>query len=244
MTVASAPKRLVVACAVLTLAGCSSAPDDTVTILAASSLADVMPQIVALAEQDNPDETLEVSYAASSQIVQQLNAGIQADVAVLAGEGPLESVDSSVDIRAPQIIATNTLAIAVAPGNPGKVTSINDLGRDDLSLVVCAEQVPCGLAAAAMFTKADVTPRIASFEPDVRATLSRVASGEADVGVVYVTDLVGQSVDSVEVSPEFQVVNSYPALSVGDSARGDAFVDFLGSDAPQKVLRDAGFSAP
>ncbi len=239
-------KRLLATCAVLAwaAAGCGGPSNNTVTVLAASSLADKMPQIVALAEKDNPDETFEVSYAASSQIVQQLNAGIKADVAVLAGEGPLDSLDPSLDISAPQIIATNSLAIAVAPGNPGQITSIDNLAGEDLSLVVCAEQVPCGEAAAAMFQKANITPTIASYEPDVRATLSKVASGEADAGIVYVTDLAGQSVDSVEVPLDVQVVNTYPALSVGESATGAAFVAFLGSNASQKVLRDAGFGAP
>lgn len=239
-------KRLVAACAVLAwaAAGCGSAPEDTVTILAASSLADVMPQIVALAEQERPEETFEISYAASSQIVQQLNAGIIADVAVLAGEGPLNSLDPTLKTSAPEAVATNTLSIALAPGNPGQVRSLNDLDRGDLSLVVCAEQVPCGQAAAAMFDKAGITATVASFEPDARATLSKVASGEADAGVVYVTDLVGQSVGHLDVQTKDQVVNTYPALSIDDSQSGADFVDLLRSDTAQKVLRDAGFGAP
>jgi len=236
----------VAASAALTWAatGCGTTSDDTVTILAASSLADVMPQIVAVAEQEQPEATFDVSYAASSQIVQQLNAGIGADVAVLAGEGPLRSLDPTLATSAAQAVATNTLSIALAPGNPGQVRSLDDLDRGDISLVVCAEQVPCGQAAAAMFDQAGMTPSVASFEPDVRATLSKVASGEADAGIVYVTDLVGQSVDHVDVPAEDQVANTYPALSIDNSASGAAFVELLGSEAARKVLRDAGFGAP
>lgn len=239
-------KRLVAACAALTwtLAGCSSAGDDTVTILAAASLADVMPQVIALAEQADPDARFEVSYAASSQIVQQLNSGIDADVAVLAGEGPLSTLDPTLTTSDPRIVATNTLAIALAPGNPGNVTALDDLSRSDLALVLCAEQVPCGQAAAAMFDNAGITPRVASFEPDVRATLSKVASGEADAGVVYVTDLVDEELERIDVPVQDQVVNAYPALSVNDSPSGAAFVELLLATEAQDVLRDAGFGAP
>ncbi len=238
-------RRIVAASAVLTwgLAGCGGS-DDTVTILAASSLADVMPLLVAVAEQTEPETTFEVSYAASSQIVQQLNAGIDADVAVLAGEGPLDTLDPTLEISSPRIVATNTLALALAPGNPGGVTALDDLDRSDLSLVLCAEQVPCGQAAAAMFEKAGIKPRVASFEPDVLATLSKVASGEADAGVVYVTDLIGQEVESVAVPQQDQVFNAYPAFTINDSTSGAAFVDLLGADEAQTVLRHAGFGAP
>lgn len=235
----------VAACVVAacSLTACGS-PDDTVTILAASSLVDVMPQIVELAEQGNPDMRFEVSYAASSQIVQQLSAGIDADVAVLAGKGPLSALDSTLTTSDPRIVATNTLAIALAPGNPANVTGIDDLGRSDLSLVVCAEQVPCGEATAAMFDNAGITPNVASFEPDVRATLSKVAAGEADAGVVYVTDLVGQDLQVIKIPPAVQVTNAYPAFTIDDSRSGAAFVELLLANEAQEVLRDAGFGAP
>ncbi len=236
-------RSLIAACAVLTLAasGCVSVNDGTVTILAASSLADVMPQIISLAEQDRPGEEFEVSYAGSSQIVQQLNAGAEADVVVLAGEGPLASLDADVDVSEPSIVATNELAIALAPDNPGDIMTLADFARDDITLVVCAQQVPCGDAAAQMFVKAGVDPNVASFEPDVRATLSKVTSGEADVGVVYVTDVTDGDLPTIAVTESAQVVNDYPALSVGGSQSGADFVSVLTSAQAQEVLVKAGF---
>lgn len=231
----------------LILSACTQASDGTVTILAASSLADVMPAIIDLAEQDRPDETFEVSYAGSSQIVQQLNSGVDADVIVLAGEGPLASLDTDLTPGEPTIVATNTLTIAVAPGNPAGVTSIDDLASEDVTLVLCAEQVPCGEAAAQMLALADVIPNVASYEPDVRATLAKVTSGEADAGVVYVTDVAagaGRDVDTLAVPAAGHVINRYPAFSVDDSQDGDDFVAFLESDAAQGVLSEAGFGAP
>ncbi|MGC1207789.1 MAG: molybdate ABC transporter substrate-binding protein [Ornithinimicrobium sp.] len=234
-------------CLPLTLSGCVQVNDGTVTILAASSLADVMPQIVELAEQDRPDETFEVSYAGSSQIVQQLNSGVDADVVILAGEGPLESLDADLARSEPSVVATNILTIALAPGNPAGITSVDDLARDDVTLVLCADQVPCGDAAAQMLALAKVIPNVASYEPDVRATLAKVASGEADAGVVYVTDaasVLGSDIETVAVPTGAQVENRYPAFSVDGSEGGAEFVALLTSDDAQEVLAKAGFGAP
>ncbi len=230
----------------LVLVACSGGSNDTITILAASSLADVMPAVIDLAQQGHPDDTFEVSYAASSQIVQQLNAGVDADAVVLAGEGPLASLDTAVDSE-PVVVATNTLTIALAPGNPADISSIEDLADADVTLVLCAEQVPCGEAAARMLTLADVDPSVASYEPDVRATLVKVASGEADAGVVYVSDVaigVGSDVETLPVPDEAQVVNRYPAFSIDDSADGADFVALLQSGQAQGVLSGAGFGPP
>lgn len=231
------------------LAGCAKGSNDTVTILAAASMADVMPQIVALASRDHPDTTFDVSYAGSSQIVQQLNAGAGADVVVLAGQGPLASLDPDLELSEPRIVATNSLTIALAPGNPAQVDSLEDLAGTDLSLVLCAEQVPCGEAAATMFARAGITPTVASYEPDVRATLSKVATGEADAGVVYVTDVrardtEGRSVQTLAVPEAAQVVNRYPALEVADSKSGAELVTVMLSSRGQDALSMAGFGAP
>ena len=171
---------------------------------------------------------------------------------VLAGPGPLAALDTDLEVNEQTTVATNTLTIALAPGNPGGIPTLEDLAGDDVTLVVCAEQVPCGEAAAQMFDKASITPRIASFEPDVRATLAKVTSGEADAGVVYVTDVTGSTgstggnlnVQTVEVPESAQVETSYPALIIDGSENGRALIDFMTSPYGQTVLGDAGFGTP
>lgn len=244
---------VVVATIATALTGCGQ-NDGTVTILAAASLVDVMPQIVTLAQKSAPDATFEVSYAGSSQIVQQLNAGADADVVVLAGEGPLSGLDPDLEVSAPTVVATNELTIALAPGNPARIDSLEDLSAGDLTLVLCAEQVPCGQAAATMFARAGITPTVASYEPDVRATLGKVTSGEADAGVVYVTDVhardstgsatEGSIGETMAVPEGAQVLNRYPALEVANSLAGAELVDLMVSPEGQDVLTQAGFGAP
>lgn len=229
----------------LVAAGCGSG-ERTVNVLAAASLSDVMTQVEQQLEADEPGLDLQVSYAGSAQIVQQVNEGVDADVMLLAGETPLASLDQEVQVGEPVFFATNTLTIAVAPGDPAGVTGLRDLARDDVILVLCAEQVPCGAAAATMLKQAGVTPQVASYEPDVRSTLAKVTSGEADAGVVYVTDVASATggVDSVEIPAEANVVNRYPALVIGESAAGRRLVEDLQTPQIQDLLAEAGFGAP
>lgn len=216
------------------------------TIVAAASLTDVMSQVESQLERDDPGLDLQTSFAGSSQIVQQVNEGVDADVLLLAGETALNGLDAEAQVAEPVFFATNTLTVAVAPGNPAGVTGVADLAGDDVLVVLCAEQVPCGAAAATMFARAGVAPGVDSYEPDVRAVLSKIASGEADAGVVYVTDVSAASapVESIDIPDDVNVVNRYPALVVGDSEAGAAVVADLQTPQVQALLAQAGFGVP
>ncbi len=223
--------------------GCAA--PETVTILAAASLSEVMPELVALGEDEHgTHRSYEVSYAGSSQLVQQLNGGASADVVVLAGEGPLSALDPALGLSEPTIIATNSLALVTAPGNPAQIHNLNDTGASGVKLVVCAPPVPCGSAAAELFDQANLTPRIASYEPDVRATAAKVASGEADAGIVYVTDAAHAELPTAELPQGIDVINRYPLLHDRDNPRGEEFLSVVQSRSGQQVLDAAGFGIP
>jgi len=231
-----------------TVAACSvtgtAAESEPVTILAAASLAGVMPELVRASEERHPDRDYEVSYAGSSAIVQQLNAGAPADAVVLAGETPLTGLDSSVDRGRVRIVATNTLAVTLARENPGEVKALEDLARKDVTVVLCAEQVPCGQAAQQVFERADLAVNVASYEPDVRATLSKVTSGEADAALVYVTDAATTDLPVLELPADVDVRNRYPAFSVNGSVAGGELVSELRSASSRALWREAGFGLP
>lgn len=223
--------------------------ETTVTVLAAASLTEVFPRIAADVETDHPGLTVELSFAASSTIVQQVNAGAPADVVALAGESPLTALDPAALADEPSIFATNSLVIAVPRGNPGGIESLADLGRAGVDSVVCEEQVPCGQAARTLLEAAGVTPHIVSYEPDVRATLTKVTLGEADAGLVYRTDVApagGQraAVDSIDIPPAANVVNRYPIATVSTAPAATAFVTEVLSARGQAHLAAAGFGPP
>ena len=147
------------------------------------------------------------------------------------------------------VFATNRLQIAVAPGNPKGIASLADLARRDLVVVLAAPSVPAGTYALEALDKAGVTLVPASQELDVRAVLNKVALGEADAGIVYVTDVMSAArrVTGVDIPEGQQVVARYPVVTLRDSRNqrlSSLFVGFLlGSDG-QRVLDSFGFARP
>ena len=239
--------------AALSLGACAAGQDSagqpaealTLTVLAAASLTDVLEPIADGFEGDHPGVDVELSFAASSTVVQQVNEGAGADVVALAGESSLEPLADEHRHGDVTIFATNQLEIAVPVDNPGAVESLDDLTQDGLTVVACAEQVPCGQAAATLLERQDITVQIASYEPDVRATLTKVELGEADAGLVYRTDVAAAAdrVRGVAIPEERNVVNHYPAVAVSEQELARSFVDHLLSDTSQRTLTDAGFGA-
>jgi len=215
-------------------------------VLAAASLTDVLKLVGDDFEVANEGVDVRISFAASSTIVQQVNGGAPADVIALADQSSLEPLDQELIVGEPVVFITNSLQLSVPPDNPGEVGALADLASPDLSVVVCAEQVPCGNATASLFEQQGLTPNVVSFEPDVRATLSKVELGEADVGVVYRTDVTaaGDRIQGIEIPEDQNVINSYPVVAVSDADLGHRFIDFLLSEGGQERLTDAGFVAP
>jgi molybdate transport system substrate-binding protein len=137
----------------------------------------------------------------------------------------------------------------VPPSNPAGVTSLADLAEPDVKTVVCAPQVPCGTATVAVERAAGVTISPVSEESSVTDVLGKVTSGEADAGLVYVTDVeaAGDSVEGVPFAESDQAVNTYPIAPVADTANpgvARAFVALVTGEVGQGVLRAAGFGAP
>ncbi|WP_299519145.1 molybdate ABC transporter substrate-binding protein [uncultured Serinicoccus sp.] len=242
------------AAASLTLTACTrdaAQPDNadepqdglTLTVLAASSLTDVLEPVVDSFEGDHPGLTVRAGFSASSTIVQQVNEGAPADVVALAGEASLEPLEDGRRSGPVTLFATNQLEIAVPVDNPAGVDDLDDLAADGLTLVVCAEQVPCGQATERLFAQEGLQPDVASYESDVRATLTKVELGEADAGLVYRTDVeaAADRVAGVEIPEDRNVVNRYPAVAVSDRELAQDFVDHLLSEHVQARLVEAGF---
>jgi molybdate transport system substrate-binding protein len=220
--------------------------EQTLTVLAAASLTDVLDEIVADFEADHPGVTVEQSFAASSTIVQQVNEGAPADVIALAGAATLDPLEDERRVGEPVVLATNTLELVVPADNPAGITGVEDLARDGIRLVVCAVEVPCGRATATIFDQLGLDPAVASYEHDVRATLTKVTLGEADAGIVYRTDVLaaGDAVSGIEIPPADNVTTAYPVLAVSDAPLAGPLVDELSSARAREHLAAAGFGAP
>ena len=219
-------------------------------MFAAASLKGAFTELGARFERDNPGSTVEFSFAGSSDLVTQLTQGAQADVFASADTANMDkAAQAGLLAGAPADFATNTLTIAVAPGNPKNIRTFRDLTRPGVSVVLCAPQVPCGSATqkAEQVAGVDVAP--VSEESSVSDVLNKVTSGQADAGVVYVTDAggAGEKVSAVPFPEAAEAVNAYPIAILQQAQNRDAatrFVDLVTGETGQRVLGEAGFGRP
>ena len=252
---------LAVAGLTLLLAGCgggaqpaspapsAAAPAEsgTLTVLAAASLTETFTALEKQFEADHPGVDVKLNFAGSSDLAQQVVNGAPADVFAAASDATMKTVaDAGLAAGPPTIFATNVLQIATAPGNPKGIASFADLARPDPKVVVCAPQVPCGAAAEKIEKAIGVTLSPVSEEADVKSTLGKVTSGDADSGLVYVTDVSAAkgSVQGVSFPEADQATTNYPIAVLKDAPRAQLarqFVDVVTGDAGRQALEAAGF---
>jgi molybdate transport system substrate-binding protein len=219
-------------------------------VYAAASLKQTFTDIGKQFETDNPGWKVEFTFAGSSDLVTQLTQGAKADVFASADTNNMDKAAKAGLLAGdPVNFASNTLVIVTPPGNPKKVASFADLAGADLKVVVCAPQVPCGSATKKVEDATKVKLNPVSEESSVTDVLTKVTTGQADAGVVYVTDAIGagDKVAEVDFAESSVAVNTYPIAVLKGAANADAakkFVDLVTSEAGQKVLSAAGFAKP
>lgn len=245
----TALKIMAVAPVLLCVTACTPATEDaTVVIFAAASTAPVVDSVVAHVETAQPGADITVTYGGSADLAAQINEGAPAAVFVSANEAQMAAVAQHTSTHPPQVFAMNHLTIVVPTGNPGAVTGLADLGKSELTSVVCAPQVPCGAATAQLAALDDLTLAPSSQENSVTDVLGKVTSGQADAGVVYVTDVARASgVEEVPIPGSDRVLNRYQVAALDDYAdnhRAAAFVTALLGDAGRAALTAAGFTVP
>ncbi|HQR79043.1 MAG TPA: molybdate ABC transporter substrate-binding protein, partial [Actinomycetota bacterium] len=194
--------------------------------------------------------TVKFSFGGSSTLVAQLQEGAPADVFASADQANMDkAVADQLIAGQPSDFATNTMAIAVPPGNPAGITSFASLAKKGTDVVVCAPEVPCGAATVAIEKSSGVKLSPVSEEASVTDVLGKVTSGQADAGVVYVTDVkgAGEAVDEVSIPKRINAVNTYPIGVLTDSTNQDLaeqFEQYVRSPQGQQVLAGAGFGTP
>lgn len=226
----------------------SAAEETTLTVYAAASLSAAFEQIAAEFESTHDGVQVEFNFAGSSDLVAQIQEGAPADVFASADEANMEKLTTD-DLQGsdPETFASNTLQIAVPPGNPAGVESFQDLAASGLNLVICAPEVPCGAATQTVAESAGVELSPVSEEQSVTDVLSKVTTGEADAGLVYVTDVLvaGDDVEGIEFPESSSAVNVYPIATLAESENADLaqeFVDLVLEETGQSILQDAGFA--
>lgn len=256
-------KALLIAAALVAgLAGCASDPAETndagsstglsgeITVFAAASLKAPFTEMASDFEAQHPGTKIGLNFAGSSDLVTQITAGAPADVFASADTQNMSKLSEANLIEGtPANFATNTLEIAVPPNNPASIATFADLAKPGTKVVICAPQVPCGAATKAVEASAKTPLTPVSEESSVTDVLGKVTSGEADAGLVYVTDVLaaGTKVTGIEFPESDTTVNAYPIATVATSANkalANSFISAVTGSEGQKILADAGFGTP
>jgi molybdate transport system substrate-binding protein len=235
----------------LTVAACGSdkgpsTADQSVTVFAAASLTESFTDLQTALTSSDPGLSVTYSFGGSGALVTQVQQGAPADVIATADTASMKKLTDGGLVETPTTFANNKLEILVAPGNPKGIHTLADLARTDIKLVTEEDTVPAGKYSAQILEKAGVTVSPVSKEADVKSAVAKVTSGEADVTIVYVTDVkaAGSKGEGVQIPDAQNVVAAYPIAIVKATAHHDAaaaFVDAVVKGGGQAVLQQHGF---
>ncbi|WP_330456592.1 molybdate ABC transporter substrate-binding protein [Streptomyces sp. NBC_00820] len=222
----------------------------TVTVFAAASLKESFTTLGKEFEQQHPGTRVSFNFGGSDSLAASITSGAPADVFAAASPKTMKIVtDKSDAVGTPATFVRNQLEIATLPGNPDKVSSLKDLTKSGMKVVLCDKTVPCGAAAQKALDASHLKLTPVSYEQDVKAALNKVELKEADAAVVYKTDVkaAGDKVEGVEFPESANAINDYPIALLKDSKNADAakaFIALVQSADGQKVLNQAGFLKP
>jgi molybdate transport system substrate-binding protein len=222
----------------------------TIVVYAAASLKPSFSKIAQQFKTDNPGSDVNFEFMGSSELATQLTQGATADVFASADTAQMDTVVKAglVDGN-PTNFAANTLVIVTAPGNPKQVTSFADLNKPGLNVVICQKPVPCGSATRRVEDRTGVHLNPVSEELNVTDVLNKVTTGQADAGLVYVTDAhnAGNKVTTVNFPEAAGAVNTYPIAVLKNAPQAtlaQKFVAMVTGDTGQNILARSGFAKP
>jgi molybdate transport system substrate-binding protein len=241
----------------LALAGCGGGGSGEgrsteLVVFAAASLTEAFGQIGAGFEAEQVDEGVNVvfNFGPSDGLATQIQEGAPADVFASASGRWMDAVAEDPGVAERADFVRNRLVVLVPADNQAAIEGIEDLARDGVKLVLAAEDVPAGGYAREALGNAGILDaalaNLVSNEEDVKAVVQKVLLGEADAGIVYVTDVTDEiagQVRAIDIPDDVNVIATYPIAVVEGSERADLagrFVNYVRADG-QPALRAAGF---
>ncbi len=221
-----------------------------VLVFGAASLKPAFTRIGQRFKDENPSSSVDFEFAGSSELATQLIQGARADVFASADTAQMDAVTrAGLVAGSPTDFASNTLVIVTAPGNPKKLGSFADLARPGLGVVICQQPVPCGAATRRIEDGTGLRLHPVSEELSVTDVLNKVTTGQADAGLVYVTDAhsAGNQVATVNFPEAAGAVNVYPIAVLKNAPQptlAQKFVAMVTGDTGRNILSQYGFAKP
>lgn len=222
----------------------TAAGEPQTTVFAAASLSKVFPEI---------DNSAKYTFGGSGALEVQIAQGAPADVFAAASPKQPAELYAKGLVEKPVEFATNTLVLIVPKGNPAHITSVSDITRPGVKLVICNATVPCGDYARDVFTNLGIATQamknVVSQTTDVTQTVAQVALGQADAGFVYLTDAdAAKGKVSVIRLPAKAKPDAKDYIAIVKAAKNQgaaaSFVKTVLAPEGQAKLRAAGFGKP
>lgn len=224
----------------------SKAEEVVLNVFAAASLTETFGELEKTFEAAHPNVDVVLNLAGSQDLVAQMAANGGVDVLATANESTMDKAKEQGLVAEPSVFAKNTLTLITPPGNPAGVTGL-DSSLDNAKLVVCDTEAPCGKLTKELTGALGITLNPVSAEPNVKDVLGKVASGEADAGVVYRTDAnaAKDQVEAIDIQGADQAVNKYPIAPVEATKNAELaqkWIALVLSPEGQSVFERAGFT--
>jgi molybdate transport system substrate-binding protein len=229
----------------------------TLTVFAAASLTNAFEEIGRNFEAGHPGVTVTFNFGGSQTLRTQIEQGARADVFASANAREMDALVTGnfVPAGAAQVFLSNRLVVVMPADNPARLEKLDDLARPGLKIVLAAREVPAGNYALQVLDKLDtalgngykdrVLANVVSYENDVKQVVAKVQLGEADAGIVYLSDTVATpELQKIEIPAENNVIARYPLATLGQSKNPElarAFIEYVLSEEGQSILLKWGF---
>jgi molybdate transport system substrate-binding protein len=231
----------------------------TLTVFAAASLTGSFGDIGKAFEAANPGVTVTFNFAGSQVLSTQITQGASADVFASANHTEMDKlVTASLVASGYKDFVTNVLEVILPANNPANVQTLQNLAKPGLKLVLEDKSVPAGTYSLTILDnlstdatygadfKTRVLANVVSYETDVKQVVAKVQLGEADAGIVYVTDAIAApTLKTIVIPTNYNVVAKYPIASLTNSSQPDlasAFVAYVLSADGQAIMKKWGFT--
>jgi molybdate transport system substrate-binding protein len=214
------------------------------TVLGAASLSSVFPKI---------DPAEKYTFNGSGALETDIQQGAPADVYAAANAKDPDALYKAGLVEKPVEFATNTLVMIVPKQNPAHIHSVYDITKKGVKIVICNATVPCGDYATTAWANLGITKaatkNVVSEQTDVTQVVAQIASGQGDVGFVYITDAKAAAGKvSVITLPAKAMPGTQDWMAVvkasKQQAAAAAFVKLVLSSKAQAILKAAGFGKP
>jgi molybdate transport system substrate-binding protein len=225
----------------------------TLTVLAAASLTEAF-DAIGRRFGDEHGVDVRFGFGPSDGLAAQIHAGAPADVFASASPTWMDAVAKDPGVTDRIDFARNRLVVVTPADDPAGIRSILDLARPGVKLVLAAEGVPAGDYARQALDNAGIADaalaNVVSNEEDVKGVMQKVALGEADAGIVYVTDVtpaLRDRVRQIDIPDAVNVIARYPIAVLASSGvrpLARAFVRYVAGHAGQTTLASFGFLPP